>query len=66
MRIIAALSLSAFFICLLATPMLRNLAIRLRLFVDKPDAHRKLHKKETPRIGGIAIVLSYVCALGLF
>ena len=64
MTALAGLGLSAFVFCLVATPFMRDLAVRFGL-VDQPDDERKLHKKAVPRIGGIAIVVSYLCALGL-
>ncbi len=41
------------------TPLFRDIAVRLKI-VDAPDNHRKLHTRPIPRIGGIAIVLSYL------
>ncbi len=64
MKVIFGLAVTAFFFSLTATPLLRDLAIRLGL-VDQPDEQRKLHVRAVPRIGGVAVVLSYLCALGL-
>ena len=50
----AFLALSSFVLSLFLTPMVRNVALRLRL-VDKPDDQRKIHKVPIPRLGGIAI-----------
>ena len=58
-----ALAAAAFLLCLVLTPLCRTLAHRFDL-VDHPD-HRKLHKKPTPRLGGIPIVLSYALAVAL-
>lgn len=48
------------------TPLLRVLAHRLQL-VDVPTEQRKVHTQPTPRVGGIAIALSFfVPVLALF
>ncbi len=57
------LGLFSFVLCFLFTPLCRAAAIHFDL-VDKPDA-RKLHQVPTPRVGGFAIVLAYICALGV-
>ncbi len=64
MSAIIILGLVAFFLCLLLTPMVRDEFIRRKL-VDEPDGGRKFHLTPTPRVGGIAIVLSYVGSLGV-
>ena len=56
------LGLSAFLICLVTTPLCRDLFLRLGL-VDRPDSDRKFHLRAVPRIGGVPIVLSYLGAL---
>lgn len=53
----------AFAVSLLATPMVRALARRSGLGVDHPSS-RKIHKTPIPRLGGLAIMLSYAIALG--
>ena len=58
----AFLGIAAFLFVLISTPLLRGLFIR-RGLVDHPDGGRKLHARAVPRVGGIAIVFSYVCAL---
>jgi UDP-GlcNAc:undecaprenyl-phosphate GlcNAc-1-phosphate transferase len=58
------LGASAFLICLIATPLCRNLFLRAGL-VDPPDKDRKFHKTPVPRLGGVPIVLSYAAALVL-
>ncbi|HEX4772327.1 MAG TPA: hypothetical protein VH351_15935, partial [Bryobacteraceae bacterium] len=45
----------------LLTPVIRNLFLRLGL-VDEPDSVRKLHTNQIPRVGGIAVFLSYLLA----
>ncbi len=52
----------AFVFCLVLTPLCRDLFLRYGI-VDHPDAHRKLHVRPIPRIGGVPIVLSYAGAL---
>ncbi len=59
-----ALGVVAFFLCLLSTPICRNIFLRFGI-VDRPDGVRKLHSREIPRVGGIAIAVSYALALGL-
>ena len=52
----------AFVICLLLTPVVRSF-FGDRGLVDQPDGVRKLHKSPVPRLGGIAIMLSYAATL---
>jgi len=52
-------TVAGFAVCLLLTPAVRAFA-RRRGIVDQPDGVRKLHRLAVPRIGGIAIVVSYV------
>jgi len=47
-------------ICVFASPLGHLLGV-----VDKPDGERKLHARATPLIGGIAIIVPLVIALGL-
>jgi UDP-GlcNAc:undecaprenyl-phosphate/decaprenyl-phosphate GlcNAc-1-phosphate transferase len=63
MYALIGLGFLAFVFCFILTPLIRNLALKLGL-VDLPDA-RKIHVKPVPRIGGVAIVLSYAAAIGL-
>jgi UDP-GlcNAc:undecaprenyl-phosphate GlcNAc-1-phosphate transferase len=58
------LGTTAFLLCLILTPLCRNLFLRLDI-VDRPDADRKFHCSPVPRIGGIPIVLSYAGGLGI-
>lgn len=55
-RLIAVV-LSAFILSLAIGPLIKKLAWRYQWF-DKPD-HRKIHQYPTPRIGGIAIFVSF-------
>ena len=64
MYAILSLGLTAFLLCLIATPVCRDLFLRFNI-VDHPDGDRRFHLKPIPRIGGIPIVLSYAGALGL-
>jgi UDP-GlcNAc:undecaprenyl-phosphate GlcNAc-1-phosphate transferase len=62
MLVLFDISCVAFLLCLVITPWVRNVANRLAL-VDLPDGKRKLHKGSIPRVGGIAVALSYILAL---
>ncbi len=64
MHALGAFGTLAFVLCLVLTPVCRDLAIRWG-FVDMPDGVRKIHRKPIPRIGGIPIALSYALALGI-
>jgi UDP-GlcNAc:undecaprenyl-phosphate GlcNAc-1-phosphate transferase len=57
------LVVSSFLFSLLLTPLARNLARRWG-WVDHPDHGRKLHTIPIPRVGGIAILASYLLAFG--
>jgi UDP-GlcNAc:undecaprenyl-phosphate/decaprenyl-phosphate GlcNAc-1-phosphate transferase len=52
----------AFVLALLLSPPIRDGARRLG-WVDRPGA-RKVHRQPVPRVGGIAIAISYAAALG--
>ena len=56
----------AFLAALLATPMVRSIAIRCGI-VDRPDPRRKLHVRVVARAGGIAVLAATLtgCALAL-
>ena len=64
MIIIPALGITAFVLCFVSTPLVRNFFHRLGK-LDKPDSHRKFHIAAVPRSGGIGIVLSYFAAFAL-
>lgn len=64
MHALFAFGALAFVLCLILTPLCRNLFLRYNI-VDRPDELRKFHLKPIPRIGGIPIVLSYAGALGI-
>lgn len=58
------LSLSALGISFFITPLVRNTFLRLGV-VDAPDGGRKLHTSPIPRIGGVAVAISYAAAFGV-
>src|SRR5215831_12029797 len=64
MYLIFGLGLVAFFFSLLLTPLVRDSLLRLGL-VDVPDGIRKRHTGPVPRVGGIAIAVSYVLAFAV-
>ncbi|MCH8274960.1 MAG: undecaprenyl/decaprenyl-phosphate alpha-N-acetylglucosaminyl 1-phosphate transferase [Armatimonadetes bacterium] len=51
----------AVFIALFGTPLVRRLAIRMGA-IDRPEEGRRVHKKPTPRWGGIAVFLAVAAA----
>lgn len=58
------LALASFILSLCLTPLARNLAWWFGL-VDQPDQIRKIHVAPTPRLGGVAIFTSVLCAYAL-
>ena len=59
--VLISLGLFGFLAALNVTPIIRDVAVRFGI-VDVPDNRRKLHRQPTPRVGGIAIFLSYALA----
>jgi UDP-GlcNAc:undecaprenyl-phosphate/decaprenyl-phosphate GlcNAc-1-phosphate transferase len=55
------LGLRAFVFALILTPIVRDLFCIYQI-VDRPDSTRKMHPYPTPRVGGIAIAISYLLA----
>jgi UDP-GlcNAc:undecaprenyl-phosphate GlcNAc-1-phosphate transferase len=55
--------LGAVLTCIL-TPLVRNLALQ-RGFVDCPKRARKVHQLATPRLGGAAILVSFLVVLAI-
>lgn len=55
------LGLRAFLIALVVTPICRDV-FRSYGVVDRPDAARKVHRYPIPRVGGLAIAVSYLVA----
>jgi UDP-GlcNAc:undecaprenyl-phosphate/decaprenyl-phosphate GlcNAc-1-phosphate transferase len=54
----------SFGLSLVLTPLVRNLAWRFGI-IDQPDQQRKLHSAPIPRLGGVAILSSVICAYAL-
>jgi UDP-GlcNAc:undecaprenyl-phosphate GlcNAc-1-phosphate transferase len=50
-------------ISLVLTRALRDFALRRRL-IDAADSSRKLHTRDTPRLGGVAIIGAFLVAFG--
>ena len=63
MYLILTLGVLAFVFSLLLTPLVRDTFRRWGV-VDQPDQIRKHHKHPIPRVGGIAIAVSYLAAIG--
>ncbi|PWU02353.1 MAG: hypothetical protein C5B51_20895 [Terriglobia bacterium] len=63
MYLLGIFGILAFVSSLILTPFVRDIAVRLGL-VDQPDQKRKLHRHPVPRVGGIAILLSYLLPFG--
>jgi len=61
MYLILTLGLLSFLLSLGLTPIVRDIFLR-RGIVDLPDEFRKLHTHPVPRVGGIAIAISYSAA----
>ena len=55
--------LGAILTCIL-TPLVRYLALQ-KGFVDCPQRARKVHQQATPRLGGAAILISFLVVTGL-
>ncbi len=49
----------------LITPVIRNIAFKIGA-IDSPDYGRRIHNRQIPNIGGIAIYLSFVITVILF
>ncbi len=64
MHVLFILAATAFLLCLVTTPLVRDISLRAGM-VDHPDGDRKFHLRAVPRIGGIPIVFSYAASLGL-
>ncbi len=65
MQPLFVLGLCSFLICMMLTPAVRRISLKLGL-VDCPDEKRKLHEGPIPRVGGVAIFAAYVGALECF
>jgi UDP-GlcNAc:undecaprenyl-phosphate/decaprenyl-phosphate GlcNAc-1-phosphate transferase len=62
--LILTLGLLSLLLSLVLTPLVRD-SIGKRAFLDHPDGVRKKHLTPVPRVGGIAIVLSYVATFSI-
>lgn len=58
-------ALCAFFISVTMTPVIRTLAIKLKV-TDIPKDSRRMHKTEMPLMGGLAIFIAFVCGILVF
>jgi UDP-GlcNAc:undecaprenyl-phosphate GlcNAc-1-phosphate transferase len=56
------LGLRAVVLALILTPIIRDV-FRAYGVVDKPDSGRKLHRYPIPRVGGIAVAISYFASI---
>ena len=59
------LAVASVCLSLLLTPLVRDIAQRLHLF-DHPDAQRKPDYRQIPRVGGVAVALSFALSFGLW
>lgn len=62
MRSYLILFTMALFLALVLTPAVRRWAMAWGA-IDLPDSRRRIHQRPTPRLGGLAIYLSFVVAL---
>lgn len=58
------LGVTSFLLSLVLTPLVRN-AFRRWGLVDQPDTNRKQHTQPVPRVGGLPLVIAYLCSLGI-
>ena len=63
--IVAAALVVALVVALVATPVVKNLAIRVKA-VDVPKDGRRMHDHPIPRMGGLAIFLGFLLSVLLF
>ncbi len=64
MYLILTSGVAAFLLSLILTPIVRDIFGKLGV-VDHPDRFRKLHTRPVPRVGGIAIAVSYVLTFAI-
>ncbi|MEP6715003.1 MAG: MraY family glycosyltransferase, partial [Terriglobia bacterium] len=64
MYLIFGLGVVAFLCSVVLTPLVRDCFKRWGL-VDHPDGDRKRHASPIPRVGGVAIAISYLAAFGI-
>jgi UDP-N-acetylmuramyl pentapeptide phosphotransferase/UDP-N-acetylglucosamine-1-phosphate transferase len=60
----AHIFVAAFLVTLLATPLVRRVAVAANV-VDRPDETRKLHRYPVAYLGGVAVFLGVLVAIGL-
>jgi UDP-GlcNAc:undecaprenyl-phosphate GlcNAc-1-phosphate transferase len=58
------LGLFSFVLCFALTPLVRG-AFHALDILDRPDGVRKIHTTPIPRVGGIAVMVSYVGSFGI-
>jgi UDP-GlcNAc:undecaprenyl-phosphate GlcNAc-1-phosphate transferase len=63
LNIYAPVLITAFLVTMLATPLVRRIAERCGI-VDRPDIARKLHAYPVPYLGGVAVFLGLLAAIG--
>ena len=51
--------ITTFIISVILVPIVKNIAFHVKA-IDKPGEKRKIHKKTTPRMGGLAIFLAFL------
>ena len=56
---------SAAVVCFLSTPLVKSLAYKIGA-IDVPKDDRRMHKVPIPRLGGLAIFLSFLLAVLVF
>jgi UDP-GlcNAc:undecaprenyl-phosphate/decaprenyl-phosphate GlcNAc-1-phosphate transferase len=61
---LAALTIASIVASLLLTPFCRDLFLRLG-YLDRPDNSRKRHRVAVPRVGGVAIAITYLGSFAL-
>ena len=63
--VVAAALVVALVVALVSTPVVKNLAIRVKA-VDVPKDGRRMHDHPIPRMGGLAIFLGFLLSVLLF
>ncbi len=56
---------TSFIITFLTTPFVKRIAVKVGI-VDKPDEARRVHKKATPLLGGLAMFYGFIVSVILF
>src|ERR1700693_1065854 len=62
MLVLLIVGICSLCVSLVLTPIFRDFFAFLEM-VDQPDAHRKLHARPIPRVGGIAIAITYTLVM---